>query len=111
MELVLIVTAAGLIGTAVRYLVPRRRSHGLAVMPSAGVIVGSLSWGVLIWLGAPETAWWSWTIALGLSALACLALAIVLPRRRAAADEALWVKLTGQQPTAALAKTNPRAKR
>lgn len=94
MELVLIVTAAGLIGVTVRYLVPGRASHGLAVMPSAGVIVGSLAWAVLIWAGAPESAWWSWTIALGLTAVGAVALAIVLPRRRAAADDALWATLT-----------------
>lgn len=103
MELVLIVTAAGLIGVAVRYLIAGRQSHGLAVMPAAGIIVGSLAWGVLIWTGAPESAWWSWTIALGLATVAAIALALVLPRRRAAADEALWAELTRPRPPASLA--------
>jgi hypothetical protein len=93
MELVLIVTAAGLIGTTARYLFPGRQSHGLAVMPAAGVIVGSLVWVLLIWVGAPENAWWSWLIALGVTTVAVVALALVLPRRRAAADEALWSEL------------------
>lgn len=96
MELVLIVTAAGLLGLTVRYLVPGRTSHGLAVMPSAGVIIGSIAWGILIWAGAPETAWWSWTIALGLTTVGTLSLALVLPRRRAAIDQALWATLTSQ---------------
>jgi hypothetical protein len=96
MELVLIVTAAGLIGLAVRYLVPGRASHGLAVMPSAGVIIGSVVWAVLIWAGAPESAWWSWAIALGLTLVGSVVMAVVLPRRRAAADDALWATLTSQ---------------
>ncbi len=61
MELVLVVTFAGLLGLALRYIVPGRDLHGLAVMPSAGVILGSLGWliaipgvGLLPW----ALPWW-----------------------------------------------------
>lgn len=98
MELVLIVTVAGLIGATLRYLVPGRQRHGLAVLPAAGVIAGSLLWVILVWLGAPQNAWWSWAIALGLTTVAVLALALILPKRRQADEEALWAEMTGHSP-------------
>ena len=51
MELVLVVTFAGILGLALRYIVPGREHPGLAVMPAAGVILGSLGWLVAIWVG------------------------------------------------------------
>lgn len=96
MELVLIVTAAGLIGALLRYLVPGRHSHGLAVLPATGVIAGSVLWVILIWLGSPPNAWWSWAIALGLTTVAVLALAVILPKRRQVAEDALWAEMTGR---------------
>lgn len=89
MELVLIVTAGGLIGTALRYLVPGRTSHGLAVLPATGVIVGSLVWLLVVWFGSPVDAWWSWVITLSVTTLATGYFAWWLPQRRAAEDEAL----------------------
>jgi hypothetical protein len=93
MELVLIVTAGGLIGTAIRYILPGRNFHGLAVMPAAGVIVGALVWLVVVWFGGPVDAWWSWVITLGVTTMATIFLALELPKRRAAADERLRQEL------------------
>ena len=94
MELVLVVTFAGLLGLALRYIVPGRDLHGLAVMPSAGVILGSLGWLIAIWVGIDAEGPWGWIIALGLALVGTTALGILLPRRRKAADEALWAELT-----------------
>jgi hypothetical protein len=93
MELVLIVTAGGLIGTAIRYIVPGRNTHGLAVMPAAGVIAGALVWLVVVWFGGPVDAWWSWVITLSATTMAVIVLALELPKRRAALDEALRQEL------------------
>jgi len=94
MELVLVVTFAGLLGLALRYIVPGRDLHGLAVMPSTGVILGSLGWLIAIWVGIDAEGPWGWIIALGLALVGTTALGIVLPKRRKAADEALWAELT-----------------
>ena len=94
MELVLVVTFAGLLGFALRYIVPGRDLHGLAVMPSAAVILGSLGWLIAIWVGIDAGGPWGWVIALGLALVGTTALGIVLPKRRKAADEALWAELT-----------------
>ena len=99
MELVLIVTAAGLIGALVRYLVPGRALHGLAVLPAAGVIAGSLLWVILVWVGSPQNAWWSWAIAVGLTTVAVVVVALILPKRRQADEDALWAEMTGHSPT------------
>lgn len=94
MELVLIVTFAGLMGLAVRYLVPGREWHGLALMPSLGVVIGSLGWALAIWVGLDAGGVWAWVLALGLTAVGTTIAAVVIPRRRDAADKALWATLT-----------------
>ncbi|MCF8550058.1 MAG: hypothetical protein K9G09_04085 [Pontimonas sp.] len=94
MELVLVVTFSGLIGLALRYLIPGRAMHGLFVMPATGIVAGSLGWAIAVWVGLDPTGIWAWVVALGLSAAAPIALGLVLPKRRQAADDALWAQLT-----------------
>jgi hypothetical protein len=94
MELVLVVTFAGLMGLAARYAVPGRQWHGMALMPSLGVIIGSLSWAVAIWVGLDARSVWAWVVALGLTAIGVVIGAIMIPRRREARDTALWTQLT-----------------
>lgn len=94
MELVLIVTAAGLIGTALRYILPGRDRHGLALMPAAGVIIGSLLWALAIWVGLEAASPWPWLLSLGLTFVLVGALGIWLPRTRDAADQARLAELT-----------------
>jgi hypothetical protein len=94
MELVLVVTFSGLIGLALRYLIPGRAMHGLFVMPATGIVAGSLGWAIAVWVGLDPAGIWAWVVALGLSAAAPIALGLVLPKRRQAADDALWAQLT-----------------
>lgn len=93
MEIVLVVTFAGLIGLAARYVVPGRQWHGMALMPSLGVIVGSLSWALAIWVGLDARSVWAWVLALGLTVIGVVVGGILIPRRRDAADAALWTRL------------------
>lgn len=94
MEVVLIVTFGGLLGLALRYIVPGREHHGFAVMPSSGVILGSLGWLIAIWVGLDASEPWGWVVALGLALVGTVVLGIVLPRRRTEEDKALWSELT-----------------
>lgn len=94
MELVLIVTFAGILGLALRYIVPGREHHGFAVLPSAGVIFGSLGWLIAIWVGLDVSGPWGWVVALGLALVGTIALGIVVPKRRTQADKNLWSELT-----------------
>ena len=98
MELVLVITFAGLIATAIRYMVPGRDRHGLGLMPSVGVIVGSLSWVIAVWAGLAPRSVWPWVIALGLTVIVTVWFAIWLPKKRDADDEALFDRLTATSP-------------
>jgi uncharacterized membrane protein YeaQ/YmgE (transglycosylase-associated protein family) len=94
MELVLVVTFAGLIGTAARYILPGRDRHGLAMMPSAGVIFGSLGWLLAIWVGLNAQGPWAWALSLGIAVVGVVVLGIMVPRRRDEADAKQWAELT-----------------
>ena len=94
MELVLVVTFAGLLGAAIRYMVPGRDRHGLGLMPSVGVIVGSLSYMIVVWAGLAPRSVWPWVISLGLTVIVCVWLAIWLPKKRDADDAAMFARLT-----------------
>jgi hypothetical protein len=98
MELVLVVTFAGLIGAAIRYLVPGRDRHGLGLMPSVGVIVGSLAFVVAVWAGLAPRSVWPWIISLGLTVAVSVWLAIWLPKKRDADDQAMFARLTDTTP-------------
>ena len=94
MELVLIVTFAGLIGAAVRYMLPGRDRHGLGLMPSVGVMVGSLVFVIAVWAGLAPRSVWPWLISLGLTLAVCVWLAIWLPKKRDTDDGDMFARLT-----------------
>jgi len=94
MELVLVVTFAGILGLALRYIIPGREHHGVAVLPATAIGLGSLGWLIAIWVGLDAGGPWGWVVALGLAVVGTVALGLVLPKRRKAADDALWSELT-----------------
>lgn len=94
MELVLVVTAAALIGAAVRYTVPGRDRHGMIALPALQVAVASVLFVASMWLGLEPRSIWPWLIALVLSTAGHIALAVWLPRARDRADEQLFEELT-----------------
>lgn len=100
MEIVLVVTFAGLIGAAIRYLVPGRDRHGLGLMPSLGVIVGSLSYVIAVWAGLAPRSVWPWLISLGLTVAACVWVGIWLPKKRDTDDETMFTRMTDTTPQA-----------
>lgn len=102
MELVLIVTFAGLIGAALRYIIPGRDRHGLGLLPSVGVIIGSLTWSLAVWLGAPPDTFLPWLLSLGLTTGGVIGLAIWLPKKRDADDAGLFAQLTDTKTVATL---------
>ena len=92
-NLVLVITAAGLIGFGLRLVLPLRDRLGLAVVPSTAIIAGALGWALAMWVGLSPSGVWGWVIALGLAVAAPIAVGIYLPKRRDASDEALWESL------------------
>lgn len=94
MEIVLIVTFAGLIGAAVRYLVPGRDRHGLFLLPAVGIMIGSLVFVATVWIVGDPRSVWPWLISLVLTLGGSVGLAWWLPRNRDALDEKLFADLT-----------------
>lgn len=94
MELVLVITFAGLIAAAIRYMVPGRDRHGLGLLPSLGVVVGSLSWVIAVWAGLAPRSVWPWLISLGLTVVVAVWVAVWLPKKRDADDAAMFEALT-----------------
>lgn len=94
MELVLIVTFAGLLGAGLRYALPGRDRHGLGLLPSTAIVIGSLVWSASVWLGLDPAGVWPWLTSLGLAAAGVIALGLWLPKQRDAEDEKMFDDLT-----------------
>ena len=95
MEIVFITFIGAGIGAIIRYLVPGRRSYGLALLPAVGAAATSAVWAILVWLGWPFDGGWIWTVSLVAGTVASLVVALVLPRVRDAADARALHQLTG----------------
>ena len=93
-NLVHVITVAGLLGLAIRAFMPHREKLGIVVLPALAVIAGSLGWAFAMWVGISPDSLWGWVIAMGLAAGVPVAAGILLPPRRDAADAALWESLT-----------------
>jgi len=94
MEIVLVFTAAAIIGAAVRYLVPGRDRHGLIALPALQVAAATLLFTASMWLGLDPQSIWPWLIALILSTAGHVYLAWWLPGYRDQKDHELFEALT-----------------
>lgn len=99
MELLFVTVIGGALSLGVRYLVPGRETHGLLLIPMVGAAATSAVWAICVWLGLTFDGGLIWVISLVLGPLVALAVAIVLPKRRDAADAALLTRL--MKPSAA----------
>ncbi|MEY2849524.1 MAG: hypothetical protein RI885_2191 [Actinomycetota bacterium] len=82
------------LGAILRYALPGRTSHGAALLPAIGMIVASVVWAVLTWVGWPFDGGWIWWASLGLGTLSALAAGLALPPRRRESDARLLASLT-----------------
>ena len=83
------------LGTAVRYLVPRRDTHGVALIPAIGGIVAGVVWLGLTWLGWAWDGGLIWVVTLLVAAVVSAVVALVLGRSRATSDAKRRVALGG----------------
>lgn len=90
----MILIAAGL-GFIAHYTLPGRDTRGSLLLGSVSAGVAAIIWVSLLWLGFTFDGGWIWLISLVAGGVAALVLALVLPRRRHAADRALLTKLSG----------------
>lgn len=95
MEIVFVTVIGAGIGGVIRYLVPGRRTYGIALLPAVGAAVTAAVWAILVWFGWPFDGGWIWTVAILAGAAADLGVALLLPRARDAADARALHELSG----------------
>lgn len=95
MEIVFVTVIGAGLAAVVRYLVPGRRSYGMALLPAVGAAVTAAVWALLVWLGWTFDGGWIWVVSLGAGLIASILVAVLLPRARAAADTRALHALSG----------------
>jgi uncharacterized membrane protein YqgA involved in biofilm formation len=94
MELLFVTILGAGIGAGVRYAIPRRRIHGMLLVPSIAAIVTAITWAALTWFGWKFDGTWIWVASLALGGIVSLIVAIRLPRVRETADANLLSSLS-----------------
>ncbi len=81
------------IGGGLRYLLPHRHSYGVLLLPALGGMVAAIVWAALTWAGWKFDGGWIWVASLVFPAIADVLVAVLLARRRVAADDRLLQSL------------------
>ncbi|HWK20372.1 MAG TPA: hypothetical protein VNR37_06355 [Microbacteriaceae bacterium] len=90
MQILYAIAIGAVIGVIVRYTIPGRRSHGMALVPGAAAAATAAAWAILAWLGWDWSVGWIWVISLGAALAVALVLALVTPGARQRADAAFF---------------------
>ena len=93
MELLFAIVIALGIGFIISAVAPGRDTFGSLLVPAVGAAVTAVLWVALVWAGWGFDGTWIWVVSLVVGTLAALAVVLVLPRRRRAADEHLQQRL------------------
>ncbi|MEO8528059.1 MAG: hypothetical protein ABI435_03180 [Pseudolysinimonas sp.] len=81
------VTVVGLgIGLLLRYLLPGRRMHGVALIPAIGAIVAAVLWTGLTWLSFTPHEPWIWVITFAGTVGITLIVDVIVSRVRMTED-------------------------
>lgn len=94
MEIVFVTVFGAGFGLLIRYLLPKRDSYGILLLPAIGALATDAIWVALVWLGLKFDGGWIWAISLVAGALICLVVALVVPRVRKNEDERMLAALS-----------------
>lgn len=94
MELLFVTVIGAAIAAILRYMLPSRGMYGSALLPAIGAAVTATVWVALVWIGLTFDGTWIWVASLLAGSGAALATALLLPRRREAADARAFEELT-----------------
>ncbi len=95
MELLFVTVIGAGIGLVLEFVLPKRHSYGLLLLPGVDAIVTSAVWAGLVWLGWKFDGGWIWVVALVAGGLASLIVSLVASRVRERQDAHLLHELTG----------------
>jgi hypothetical protein len=93
-ELLFVTVIGAAIAAILRYVLPSRGMYGSALLPAVGAAVTATAWVALVWVGLTFDGTWIWVASLLAGAGAALAAALMLPRRREAADVRAFEELS-----------------
>jgi hypothetical protein len=93
MELLFVTLGGALLGIAARYLIPRRATHGVTLVPAIGAGAAAVAWVALTWFGLAWDGGWIWVISLVLAGLAAAGAAMFLGPRRERDDAETFARL------------------
>jgi hypothetical protein len=104
MELLFITLGGAILGLIGRYVLPRRDTHGVILIPAIGALVSAVIWVGLTWLGWAWDGGWIWAVTLVATAAIVVVVDLVVGRVREEADSRrLSDLLAGRAPVAASA--------
>jgi hypothetical protein len=86
MEIIYATVVGAGIGLLLRYILPRRTTYGVVLLPALGAAVTVAAWAGLTWLGWKADGGWIWLASLGGATVVSLVVALVLSTRRHTAD-------------------------
>jgi len=95
MELFIVVVIGIGVGLVLRYVMPNRDTHGALLLPAISGAATSIVWVSLLWLGLRSEGGWIWAASLLAAFVSAVVAGLLLPRRRAEADDALFLRLSG----------------
>lgn len=88
MELLFVAVIAAGVGLGLRYTLAGRGEYGVLLLPAVSVAAACITWVGLTWLGLPWDGFWIWAATMLATLLPALPMALLLPNRRRARDEA-----------------------
>jgi len=95
LELIWVTVIGAAIGAVLRYVLPRRGSYGILLLPAVGAAVTAAVWVVLVWLGWAMDEPWIWLVSLGAAAVVSALVALLTAPARAHRDAELLHRLSG----------------
>ncbi|MFT2815787.1 hypothetical protein [Leifsonia sp. A12D58] len=89
MEILFVALGGAILGLVARYAMPRRRTHGVLLIPAIGTAVASVVWVILTWFGWAWDGGWIWWVSLGLAGIVSFGVDFLLSKKREESDEAM----------------------
>jgi hypothetical protein len=93
MELLFVTLGGAILGLAARYSIPRRRTHGVVLVPAVGAAAAAVVWVALTWLGLAWDGGWIWVISLVAAGAAAAGVALFVGPRRERNDAESFARL------------------
>lgn len=94
MELLFAILGGLILGLAGRYVLPKRETHGVLLVPAIGASVAAVIWDALTWAGWKFDGGWIWVATLVAAGAVSVFAGVMLGRQRTTSDAELLSNLS-----------------